>query len=210
VKAAPGPYVLGLAIVFGLEWLVLAIAPHNRQDWALENALSLGLIAALALLHRRLALSATAYTALFLFLSLHSVGAHYTYSLVPYDEWARALTGHSVSDALGWERNHFDRLVHFAYGFLLAVPIREVLVRLAGVRGAWSYYLPLAVTSSTSADYELIEWAAATVFGGDLGVAYLGTQGDVWDAQTDMALAAGGALLSMILLAIAHARRRDA
>jgi putative membrane protein len=66
------------------------------------------------------------------------------------------------------------------------------------------------VTSSTSADYELIEWAAAMVFGGDLGVAYLGTQGDVWDAQKDMALAAGGALLSMILLAIAHARRRDA
>ena len=210
MKAAPGPYVLGLAIVLGLEWLVLAIAPHNRQDWALENALSLGLIAVLVLLHRRLALSATAYTALFLFLSLHSVGAHYTYSLVPYDEWARALTGHSVSEAFGWERNHFDRLVHFAYGLLLSVPIREVLVRLAGVRGVWSYYLPLAVTSSTSADYELIEWAAAMVFGGDLGVAYLGTQGDVWDAQKDMALAAGGALLSMILLAIAHARRRDA
>jgi putative membrane protein len=210
VKAASSPYVLGLAIVFGLEWLVLAIGPHNRQDWALENALSLGLIAALVLLRRRLALSATAYTALFLFLSLHSVGAHYTYSLVPYDEWARALTGHSVSEAFGWERNHFDRLVHFAYGFLLAMPIREVLVRLAGIRGVWSYYLPLAVTSSTSADYELIEWAAAMVFGGDLGVAYLGTQGDVWDAQKDMALAAGGALLSMILLAIAHARRRDA
>ena len=167
-------------------------------------------LAVLVLLHRRLALSATAYTALFLFLSLHSVGAHYTYSLVPYDEWARALTGHSVSEAFGWERNHFDRLVHFAYGLLLSVPIREVLVRLAGVRGVWSYYLPLAVTSSTSADYELIEWAAAMVFGGDLGVAYLGTQGDVWDAQKDMALAAGGALLSMILLAIAHARRRDA
>jgi putative membrane protein len=210
VRPAPGPYVLGLAIVFGLEWLVLAIAPHNRHDWALENALTLGLIAALVLLHRRLALSATAYTALFLFLSLHSVGAHYTYSLVPYDEWARAVTGHSISDAFGWERNHFDRLVHFAYGFLFAVPIREVLVRFAGVRGVWSYYLPLAVTSSTSADYELIEWAAAMVFGGDLGVAYLGTQGDVWDAQKDMGLAAGGALLSMILLAIAHARRRDA
>ncbi|HEY7202728.1 MAG TPA: DUF2238 domain-containing protein [Methylomirabilota bacterium] len=210
MRPAPGPYVLGLAIVFGLEWLVLAIAPHNRHDWALENALTLGLIAALVLLHRRLALSATAYTALFLFLSLHSVGAHYTYSLVPYDEWARAVTGHSISDAFGWERNHFDRLVHFAYGFLFAVPIREVLVRFAGVRGVWSYYLPLAVTTSTSADYELIEWAAAMVFGGDLGVAYLGTQGDVWDAQKDMGLAAGGALLSMILLAIAHARRRDA
>jgi putative membrane protein len=78
------------------------------------------------------------------------------------------------------------------------------------VRGLWSYYLPFAVTSSSSADFELIEWGAATVFGGDLGIAYLGTQGDVWDAQKDMALAAAGALLAMTLLAIGHALRGDA
>jgi putative membrane protein len=120
------------------------------------------------------------------------------------------LTGRSVSGFFGWERNHYDRLVHFSYGFLLAYPIREALIRLAGVRGLWGYYLPLAVTSSTSADYELIEWGAALVFGGDLGVAYLGTQGDVWDAQRDMALAAFGAFLSMILLAIRNAWRRAA
>jgi putative membrane protein len=205
----PGRYVLALAVLFGLEWTALAISPHDRQDWALENALTVALVAALAVLHGRLHLSRTSYTALFVFLSLHTIGAHYTYSEVPYDEWARALTGRSIGDLLGWERNHFDRLVHFAYGFLLAHPIRDVLMRFAGVRGVWSYYLPLAVTSSTSADYELIEWAAAIVFGGDLGVAYLGTQGDVWDAQKDMALAAVGALVSMVLLAICHARRRD-
>jgi putative membrane protein len=88
--------------------------------------------------------------------------------------------------------------------------MRHILVHVARVQGAWAYYLPFAVTSSSSADYELIEWGAAMVFGGDLGVAYLGTQGDVWDAQKDMALAAVGALLSMGLLAIVTACRRDA
>jgi putative membrane protein len=203
-------YLVVLAVLFGLEWVALAISPRYRQDWALENALTMAFVAALAVVHRRLPLSSISYTVLFVFLSLHTLGAHYTYSEVPYDEWARALTGRSVSDVLGWQRNHYDRLVHFAYGLLLAYPVREILVRVAGVRGVWGYYLPVAVTSATSADYELIEWAAALVFGGDLGVAYLGTQGDVWDAQKDMALAVGGAILSMTLLAIAHARRRAA
>jgi putative membrane protein len=199
-------YVLGLAVLFAIEWAALAIRPRHRQDWALENALTVAFVAALALAHRRLPLSRTAYTALFVFLSLHTIGAHHTYSEVPYDRWARLLTGQSISGIFGWERNHYDRLVHFAYGLLMVVPIRETLVRLAGVRGIWSYYVPLAVTSSTSADYELIEWGAALAFGGDLGVAYLGTQGDVWDAQKDMALAALGALLSVVVLAIRDAR----
>jgi putative membrane protein len=203
-------YVLALAVLFGLEWTALAIAPRSRQDWALEHVLTVALLAALILFRRRLRLSRTAYTALFLFLSLHTIGAHYTYSQVPYDDWARRLTGRSIAEVFGWERNHFDRFVHFAYGFLIAYPIRQILIRFAGVRGLWSYYLPLAVTSSTSVDYELIEWAAATVFGGDLGVTFLGTQGDVWDAQKDIALAALGALFSMILLAIGNTWRRNA
>jgi putative membrane protein len=214
VTAVPAPagyrrYVLALAALFALEWTALAINPRYRHDWALENVLTVALVAALALAHGRLRLSRASYTALFAFLSLHTLGAHYTYSEVPYDEWARALTGHSISGLFGWKRNHFDRLVHFAYGLLLVFPIREILVRFAGARGVWSYYLPLATTVSTSADYELIEWGAAVAFGGELGTAYLGTQGDVWDAQKDMILAALGALLAMILLAIARARRRD-
>ena len=195
--------------LFGLVWVVLAITPRDRQTWALENALSVALVAALILFRYRLPLCRISYTALFLFLVLHTIGAHYTYSEVPYDEWCRTLTGRSLSSLFGWERNHYDRLVHFSYGFLLAHPIRMILIQVAGVRGIWGYYLPFAVTSSSSADYELIEWGAATVFGGDLGIAYLGTQGDVWDAQKDMALAAFGALLSMILLAIRDTWWRD-
>jgi putative membrane protein len=202
VRPSDRRHLLVLAVLFGLEWVALAISPRNRQDWALENALSVAFVAVLAVSHHPWPLSRTSYTAIFLFLSLHTIGAHYTYSEVPYDDWARALTGRSVSDVFGWQRNHFDRLVHFAYGALLVYPIREILLRIAGVRGVWGYYLPVAIASSTSADYELIEWGAALAFGGDLGVAYLGTQGDVWDAQKDMVLAIGGALLSMAALAI--------
>ena len=105
-----------------------------------------------------------------------TIGAHYTSSEVPYDQWARALTGHSISEFFGWERNHYDRFVHFSYGFLFAYPIRETLIRVVGVHGLWRYYLPPAITSSSSVDYELIEWGAAVAFGGDLGAAYLGAQ----------------------------------
>jgi hypothetical protein len=120
---------------------------------------------------------------------------------VPYDDWFRALTGRTLSSLTGAERNHYDRLVHFSYGLLLAYPAREVFLRVADVRGFWGYYLPLDVVMATSMLYELIEWGAASAFGGDLGTAYLGTQGDPWDAQKDMALATLGAIIAMVVTA---------
>jgi putative membrane protein len=150
------------------------------------------------------------YTLLFLFLCLHTVGAHYTYSLVPYDAWFRSLTGRTLSSVTGWERNHFDRLVHLLYGLLLAYPAREVFLRVADVHGFWGYYLPLDVAMATSMLYELIEWGAASAFGGELGTAYLGTQGDPWDAQKDMALATVGAVIAMLVTAAINWRyQRD-
>ena len=141
---------------------------------------------------------------------LHQVGAHYTYSEVPYDQWFSALTGRTFNELVGWRRNNFDRVVHFAYGLLLAYPIREVFLRVANVRGFWGYFLPLDLTMSTSMIYELIEWGAAETFGGALGQAYLGTQGDIWDAHKDMALAGLGALLAMLVTALINARlQRD-
>jgi putative membrane protein len=178
---------------------LLAIAPHDRADWALENALLVVGVAVLVATHERLPLSRVSYTLIFLFLCLHTVGAHYTYSLVPYDAWFQALTGHTLSSLTGWDRNHYDRLVHLAYGLLLAYPAREVFLRVADVRGFWGYLLPLDMTMATSVIYELIEWGAASLFGGDLGVAYLGTQGDQWDAQKDMALATVGAIIAMLV-----------
>ena len=132
-------------------------------------------------------------------MSLHLIGAHYTYAQVPYDRWFESLTGHSLNSVLGWERNNFDRVVHFSYGLLLAYPIREVFQRVAKLRGFWSYFFPLDITMSTSMLYELIEWGAAAAFGGELGQAYLGTQGDIWDAHKDMAFASLGALIAMLI-----------
>lgn len=194
-------YVTVLLLLFGALWLGLAINPADREAWMLENALLVALGLGLWASHRKFLFSRVSYTLIFLFLCLHSVGSHYTYSLVPYDEWWKALTGETFNSLFGWERNHFDRLVHFCYGLLLAYPIREIFLRVAEVRGFWGYFLPLDFTLSTSAIYELIEWAAAAYFGGELGMAYLGTQGDVWDAHKDMALAGAGATLAMLMTA---------
>jgi putative membrane protein len=203
-------FVAALLALLILLWAVLAIAPVDRGDWLLENALLLVAVAGLTATYRRFPLSRTSYLLIFIFLCLHSLGAHYTYAQVPYDRWWEALTGSTLNELLGWERNHFDRFVHFLYGLLLAYPIRELFLRIAGVRGFWGYFLPLDLTMSTSMLFELVEWLVAVTLGGDLGVAYLGTQGDVWDAHKDMALASLGALIAMSVTAFLNARaRRD-
>ncbi len=190
-----------LGLGFAL-FLALAIAPHDRADWALENALLVAGVAALAGTRRALPLSRMSYALIFAFACLHMVGAHYTYSRVPYETWLPWLESGG--------RNHYDRVVHVCYGLLLAYPVREVFLRVADVRGFWGYYLPLDVTMATSMLYELVEWGAAELFGGELGAAYLGTQGDVWDAQKDMALASLGAIAAMLLTAAINARfQRD-
>lgn len=188
-----------LAALLAVEFAICAISPYDRKDWLLENALVVIFVGVMFATYRKLTLSRISYLLIFLFLSLHLVGAHYTYAKVPYDEWFVSLTGHTFNDLVGWERNNFDRVVHFSYGLLLAYPIREVFLRVARLRGFWGYFFPLDITMSTSMLYELIEWGAACIFGGDLGQAYLGTQGDIWDAHKDMALASLGALIAMLV-----------
>jgi putative membrane protein len=193
---------------FCLVWVVSGWSPRYPADWWLENALVFAVLPVLWWAWRRDALSRVSWVAVFVFLSLHEIGAHYTYSEVPYDAWMRGLTGSTVNGAFGWERNHFDRAVHFLYGVLLAFPVRDVIVRGTGLGGAWSYGLAVTTMIATSAVYELIEWAAAATLGGDLGMAYLGTQGDEWDGHRDMALASLGALLSMLAAAAVSRPRR--
>jgi putative membrane protein len=203
-------YLAVLALAFAPIWIAAAISPVDRKDWALENVLVLVAVAVMAATWRRFPLSRISLTMIFAFLCLHQVGAHYTYAKVPYDAWSVALTGGSLDAALGWERNHFDRFAHFLYGLLLAYPVREVFLRVADARGFWGYFLPLDFVLASSALFELFEWGAAELFGGDLGVAYLGTQGDVWDAHKDMALAALGALIAMAGTALLNWRiQRD-
>jgi len=192
---------LGLLLAFVAVWIALGVNPLYRQDWLLENALVLLAVPLLVAGYRRMPFSLPSCVMIFVFLCLHEIGAHYTYSEVPYDHWWQSLTGHSLNAALGWQRNHFDRLLHLLFGLLIIYPMREMLVRLAGLRGAWSYLFPLSAVMALSLLYELIEWLAAVAFGGDLGMAYVGTQGDVWDAQKDMACAAVAALTIILLVA---------
>jgi len=205
-----GRYLCLLMIPFLVECLFLAFNVYDRKDWMLENVLVVVALVALVASYRKLPLSRVSYTLIFIFLALHEIGSHYTYAEVPYDQWSLALTGHSFNELVGWQRNNFDRVVHFSYGLLLAYPMREIYLRIADAEGFWGYFLPLDFTMSTSMIYELIEWAAAEIFGGELGAAYLGTQGDVWDAHKDMGLASLGALIAMLLtLALNRCIQRD-
>lgn len=198
---------LFLLAAFTFIWVILAIAPSFRDDWLLENVLVLIAVPILIATYRLLRFSNAAYVALFVFLVLHEVGAHYTYSEVPYDAWGRALFGISIDHVLGFPRNEYDRFVHFMYGVLVGPLAFELIEARARPQGAWRWIVPVAFIMSNSVVFELVEWFAAVHFGGDLGVAYLGTQGDVWDAQSDMLLATLGGIISIATIGALHAYR---
>jgi len=174
-----------------LLWLVTAIAPSYRHDWLLENLLVFVAVIALAATRRRFRFSSLAYALISVFLSLHLIGAHYTYSETPLGYW--------MQDWFGWQRNHYDRLVHFAFGLLIVIPVRELLCRAARLHGHWLWLLSLSVIMAFSALYEAIEAIAAMLISPELGAAYLGTQGDEFDAQKDSLLALLGAILTLLL-----------
>lgn len=187
-------------LTFAVIWVALGIAPLDRATWALENALVIMFAVVAWCVRHRFAPSRSATILLFVFMCLHEVGSHYTYSEVPYDRWFEAVSGHTLSELLGFERNHYDRFVHFAAGALVAVLLRELLLAWSALGDIGARLGAIAAIMSASLVYELIEWFAASVFGGGTGAAYLGTQGDTWDAQKDMALATLGALLSMLFV----------
>ena len=193
-------FALTLLGAFLIIFVVLAIDPATRSDWLLENALTVAALIWLIWSYRSLPLSNLACALLFAFGVLHEIGAHYQYSDVPYDRWFAAISGGQSLDAmLGFERNQYDRLVHFSYGLLITPVAAEVMATRIRLRGFWLFLLPVTFIMSHSLIYELIEWFAASVFGGEVGQAYLGTQGDVWDAQKDMFLATIGSLISQPL-----------
>ncbi|MBK6423129.1 MAG: DUF2238 domain-containing protein [Gemmatimonadetes bacterium] len=187
-----------LALVLGvLAWS--GLAPHDRFTWFLEVAPVLVGLPLVLLTARRFPLTPVAYTLLALHACILMVGGKYTYAEVPLGFWVR--------DALGWTRNHYDRLGHLAQGFIPALVAREVMLRTSPLRpGKWLFFLVLCVALALSATYELIEWwtAAGT---GEAADAFLGTQGDVWDTQWDMMLAGIGAILSQLLLSRWHDRQ---
>lgn len=191
----------GLLLWYGFLWTWLAIDPFNRRDWLLENLLALTAVALLILTYRRFQFSTSSYCLIAVFMTLHAVGAHYTYAEVPFGLW--------LKDLFMLRRNPFDRIVHFAYGALLVYPVREWLIRLAGARGIWSYYLPVSAILAQSSLFEVIESVVAVMVSPELGSAYLGTQGDEWDAQKDMASAFAGAMVTMAVTLIVAKSNRE-
>ena len=154
------------------------------------------LVAAPALL-RRWPLSTASVACIAAFMALHTLGGRYAYSNVPYDDWARALTGTGLSDAFGWSRNHYDRLVHFAFGALSVIPVAEIARRWGGLGPRGAALTVLGWVLAISSLYEIFEWLLTIVAAGETADRYNGQQGDIWDAQKDMALAILGAILVM-------------
>lgn len=198
-----------LLAIFAALFAYLAIDPVDRHDWLLENVLVLGFFIFLFITYPKKLFSNAAYTLIFLFLCLHEVGAHFTYAKVPYDAFLQANFQFSLNEYMGWERNHFDRAVHFLYGVLLVYPIQIIMSHWADLKGFWYYFFPVEFIMASSMLFELFEWGAAEFFGGDLGIAYLGTQGDVWDAHKDMALASLGAALVMLVVFLLYAPHKN-
>lgn len=191
-----------LLAAFSLFWLALAIRPHDRTVWMTENAFTVATVIALTATYANWPLSNITYSLVAALLVLHSIGGHFTYVRVPYDAVSSALFGFKLSERLGWKRNHYDRFVHFAYGLLIAYPAYELLERYAQPAGGWSYFLSPTLIMASSMVFEVVEWIAAERLSEGAGSDYVGTQGDEWDAQKDMALATGGAIITMIVTAV--------
>jgi putative membrane protein len=201
-----GPRVpIACLIVFTAVWSGLAIAPRDRADWLLENALTAVTLPAVVYGYRRFRLSDRAYVQGTIFLLLHTVGSHYTYSEVPLGDWIR--------DGLGLARNHYDRAVHFAFGALLLRPIRELgfgRTRRREPSELATLYFSVGGVALWSMLYEIGEWLTARVVDPAAGTAFLGTQGDQWDAEKDMACAlAGGLLAAAVEAAIDRRKERS-
>lgn len=198
------PYRVWLLAVVVAALGVSCIGPTSWGDTALQH---IATVAALGVLiwtgsggvggAGRWPLSNLSYTLLAAFLLLHILGAHYLYSNVPYDEWAQALTGRTLNSLFGWERNHYDRLVHFSFGLLGAPIVYEIGGRYAGLRpGVWPALLAVGVVSLFGNFYEVVEWFIAVTMSQENAEQYNGQQGDVFDPQKDLALSLVGSLIS--------------
>jgi len=177
--------------------LIFARAGH--LNWLLEVAPALLGYVALAATYRRMRLSDFCYVAVFLHTLVLVYGAYYTYAETPLGNWAK--------ETFHLSRNHYDRVGHVALGFFPVCIIKEVLLRATPLRrGGWLTFIVLSVVLAIAAAYELIEWGSTYVFAGDVGQAFLGSQGDPWDAQWDMLLGLIGGAVGLVALAPLHDR----
>jgi len=174
--------------IYAIIWTILAIDPKYRDDWLLENVLVFVVFPLLIWLDKKQHLTLASIIVLLIFASLHSLGSHFTYAEMKYFD--------PVTHFFGFERNHFDRVVHFLFGLLAFRALFELLTPgITRIRTALLFTFTMVVTISTF--YEILEWLAAIIFHPELGIAFLGTQGDVWDSQKDIIAAILGALVNL-------------
>ncbi|MDP1581024.1 MAG: DUF2238 domain-containing protein [Candidatus Didemnitutus sp.] len=180
------------------------IRPYDQLTWLLEVFPVLVGVPLILKFHRRFPLSSLLLVFAWLHCVILVIGGHYTYALVPAGEWAQ--------EWFGWTRNNYDKLGHFAQGFVPAILTREILLRNSPLRdrgdgqpSRWLPFLVVSVCLAFSAFYELIEWWVA-LLSDEAAESFLGTQGYIWDTQSDMAWALGGAILALALLSRVHDR----
>jgi putative membrane protein len=187
-------WLIGFILVFVLVWANSFIGTTDVANWMLENLLVFIFLGFLTFTYRKHQFSDLSYLLLCVYLCLHVYGSKYTYAENPFGFW--------LQEQFDWSRNHYDRIVHFGFGFLLAYPMREMFLSWMRFPRWVSWLLPIEITLSISAFYELLEWGVADVFFPAQGDAYLGTQGDIWDAQKDVFLAFTGALLATTIVSM--------
>lgn len=181
-------------LIFLGIWSTTLLGTSDIHNWMLENFLVFLFLGFLILTFRKYQYSDLSYLLICIYLCLHVYGSKYTYAENPFGYW--------LQDQLHWSRNHYDRIVHFSFGFLLAYPMREMFLKWLRYPRWVSWLLPIEITLSISAFYELVEWGVADVFFPAQGDAYLGTQGDIWDAQKDIFLAFAGAIIATTMLSL--------
>jgi putative membrane protein len=188
---------LGLLVLVSIA--TLWNPPAGRTSWILEVGPGLAGVAVLVLVYRRFRMSNVVYVCVFLHVLILVYGGFYTYAMTPLGNWAR--------DTFHFERNHYDRVGHLALGVFPALYTREILLRTSPLRrGKWLFFIVCSICLAIGAFWELLEWWTTLVVAGDVGTAFLGSQGDVWDAQWDMLLALVGAMFSLALLGKLHDR----
>ena len=186
---------LMLLALYGLVFTVCAISPYDRAVWWAENIPVLLIVSVLVLISRGFRFSNTSYVLMVIFIILHTIGGHYTFERVPFA---------AVSEFFGFERNHYDRVAHFSVG-LYAYPIAEVLMVKRLVHTRWIIALfPVFAIAAVAGAYEILEWQYALNSDPAAGIAVLGSQGDIWDAQKDILADTLGALLAMVLFFVQH------
>lgn len=185
-------WLISYLVLFFALWASTLIGTTDLYNWVIENTLVVVFLSILAFTFKRFQFSDTSYTFIFVYLCLHVYGAKHTYAENPFGFW--------LKDFFHFERNHYDRIVHFSFGFMLAYPMRDFFLNKMKFPNWVGWLLPVEITLSFSCLYELTEWAVADILFPEQGAAYLGSQGDIWDAQKDMFMAGSGAVLIMLFV----------